>query len=387
MGDDRPRSGRCGWAWRVAGGGYTSRHPSRRGARPMSVIEIETLLGEIEATAPCGEDLEYDPELAELEAAAQETPERQYGDTIIPAQPPDWRAVKQTALSLFGRTRDLRVAVALARASLHVDGLPGFAAGLGVVEGLLERYWDGVYPLLDPEDDNDPTLRVNVLVALCDQEATLRGVREMPLVNSRALGRFSLRDVQIANGLLAPLASDEPAELPTQSKIDGAFLDADLDELQATAAAVAAAIERAKRIEVVLTELIGVARAPDMSALAGVLKEIHQVLAQQLQKRGVGLIAEATADGTAAGESPAGAVTGPRLVAGEIGNRDEAVRMLDRICDYFERHEPSSPVPFLLKRAKKLVTKDFMAILNDLAPGGAEQATLIFGLQGEEPGE
>ncbi|HRC72097.1 MAG TPA: type VI secretion system protein TssA [Candidatus Competibacter sp.] len=353
----------------------------------MSVIEIETLLGEIEATAPCGEDLEYDPELAELEAAAQETPERQYGDTIIPAQPPDWRAVKQTALSLFGRTRDLRVAVALARASLHVDGLPGFAAGLGVVEGLLERYWDGVYPLLDPEDDNDPTLRVNVLVALCDQEATLRGVREMPLVNSRALGRFSLRDVQIANGLLAPLASDEPAELPTQSKIDGAFLDADLDELQATAAAVAAAIERAKRIEVVLTELIGVARAPDMSALAGVLKEIHQVLAQQLQKRGVGLIAEATADGTAAGESPAGAVTGPRLVAGEIGNRDEAVRMLDRICDYFERHEPSSPVPFLLKRAKKLVTKDFMAILNDLAPGGAEQATLIFGLQGEEPGE
>ena len=99
----------------------------------MSVIEIETLLDEIEATAPCGEDLEYDPELAELEAAAQETPERQYGDTIIPAQPPDWRAVKTTALSLFGRTRDLRIAVALARALLHVDGLPGFAAGLSVV--------------------------------------------------------------------------------------------------------------------------------------------------------------------------------------------------------------------------------------------------------------
>ena len=353
----------------------------------MSVIEIETLLDEIEATAPCGEDLEYDPELAELEAAAQETPERQYGDTIIPAQPPDWRAVKTTALSLFGRTRDLRIAVALARALLHVDGLPGFAAGLSVVEGLLERYWDSVYPLLDPEDDNDPTLRVNVLVALCDQEATLRGVREMPLVNSRALGRFSLRDVQIASGLLAPLASDEPAELPTQTKIDGAFLDADLDELQATAAAVAEAIERVKRIEVVLTELIGVARAPDMSALAGVLKEIHHVLAQQLQKRGVGLIAEATADEMADGESLAGAAAGQRWVVGEIGSRDDAMRMLDKICDYFERYEPSSPVPFLLKRAKKLVTKDFMAILNDLAPGGAEQATLIFGLQGEESGE
>lgn len=350
----------------------------------MSVIDIEALLGEIATDAPCGEDLEYDPEFAELETLVQETPERQYGDTIIPAEPPDWRGVKKAASALFERTKDLRVAVSLARALLHTDGLPGFAAGLGVVEGLLERYWDSLYPLLDPDDDNDPTLRVNTVVALCDQEATLRGLRETPLVSSRALGRFSLRDVQIVNGLLTPVATDEQAELPTQAKIDGAFQDADLEGLQATAEAVSAAIERVVRIETVVTERVGVTQAPDMGDLAGVLKEIRQVLAEQLRRRGAGLADEVTDETT--GEGPAGA-TGQRLVVGEIGSREDAIRMLDKICEYFIHHEPSSPVPFLLKRAKKLVTKDFMAILNDLAPGGTEQAVLIFGLQGEDAGD
>ena len=117
------------------------------------------------------------------------------------------------------------------------------------------------------------------------------------------------------------------------------------------------------------------------------LKDIQQVLVEQLRRRGADLAA-ATPDALSeegAAASPAGA--GQRLVVGEIGSREEAIRLLDKISEYFERHEPSSPVPFLLKRAKKLVTKDFMAILNDLAPGGAEQAILIFGLQSGDSDE
>ena len=82
-----------------------------------------------------------------------------------------------------------------------------------------------------------------------------------------------------------------------------------------------------------------------------------------------------------------GAVAGQRLVVGDIASREDVIRMLDKICDYFSRYEPSSPVPFLLKRAKNLVTKDFMEIMLDLAPGGTEQANLIFGLQSESSSE
>ncbi len=80
---------------------------------------------------------------------------------------------------------------------------------------------------------------------------------------------------------------------------------------------------------------------------------------------------------------PGGGVVGQRLVVGEIASREDVIRMLDKICEYFNRYEPSSPVPFLLKRAKTLATKDFMEILLDLAPGGAEQASLIFGVHSE----
>lgn len=352
----------------------------------MSVIDVEGLLREVAADAPCGDDLEYDPDFAEMEKLAQETPERQYGDTIIPAEPPDWRGVGKAALALFERTRDLRVAVNLTRALLQTDGLPGFDDGLTLVEGLIERYWDGVYPQLDPEDDDDPTLRVNTIVALCDPETALRALRETPLVSSRALGRFGLRDIQIAAGALTPVVAGEQAELPTQAKIDGAFQDADLEDLQATALAVGNAMARVERIEAALTDRIGVTQAPDMSALTGVLKEIRQVLADQLRRRGAGagLAGEAATVEAADAGLPGGvAGEGQRLVVGEIASREDAIRMLDKICEYFDRHEPSSPVPFLLKRAKTLVAKDFMGILLDLAPGGAEQANLIFGIHSE----
>lgn len=354
----------------------------------MSVIDIEELLAEIAAAAPCGEDLEYDSAFAEMEKLAQETPERQYGDTIIPAEPPDWRGVRKIALALFKRTRDLRVAINLTRALLHTDGLLGFADGLALVDGLIERYWDAVYPQLDPEDDNDPTLRVNTIVALCDPETTLRALRETPLVNSRTLGRFSLRDIQIAAGVLTPVATDDQAELPTQAKINGAFQEVGLESVQATVTVVAEAMARVEQIEARLTDLIGVTQAPDMSALTGALKEIRQALAEQLQQQGAAPVDEAPAAETVAVSPVAGAASaGVRLAMGEIASREDVLRMLDRICEYFDRYEPSSPVPFLLKRAKKLVTKDFMAILRDLAPGGTEQVDLIFGLRDESAGD
>ena len=70
--------------------------------------------------------------------------------------------------------------------------------------------------------------------------------------------------------------------------------------------------------------------------------------------------------------------------AGVIRTREDVVRALDRICAYFESQEPSSPVPLLLRRARRLVSKDFMEILADIAPKGAEEAKLIGGLDREE---
>lgn len=350
----------------------------------MSVIDVESLLSEIAADAPCGEDLEYDSQFVEMEKQSQGTPERQYGNTLISAEPPDWREVSKAALDLLERTRDLRVAVYLTRALLNTDGLLGFADGLALLEGLIERHWEQVYPQLDPDDDNDPTLRINTIVALCDPETTLYDLRGAPLVNSRALGRFSLRDVQIAAGLLTPVTTDEERAPPNQDMINGAFQDAPLEDLQATAETVAMAFSRAERIEALLTDQVGVTQAPNMDALTVVLKEIRQVLNEQLQRRGVSVVGDVAEAGEGGTLEPGSGGAVQRMVVGEIASREDVIRTLDKICEYYSRHEPSSPVPFVLKRAKKLVRMDFMEILRDLAPGGTDQADLVFGLQPEE---
>jgi len=92
----------------------------------MSVIDIENCSRD-RRRRPCGEDLET-TRLRRMEKLAQETPERQYGDTIIPVEPPDWRGVRKLALTAWGRTRDLRCGVSDPRSAAR-RWPAGFADG------------------------------------------------------------------------------------------------------------------------------------------------------------------------------------------------------------------------------------------------------------------
>jgi type VI secretion system protein ImpA len=53
--------------------------------------------------------------------------------------------------------------------------------------------------------------------------------------------------------------------------------------------------------------------------------------------------------------------------------------VLDKICLYYERYEPSSPIPLLLQRSKRLVSANFMDIVRDLAPDGLSQVENLRG--------
>ncbi len=66
-----------------------------------------------------------------------------------------------------------------------------------------------------------------------------------------------------------------------------------------------------------------------------------------------------------------------------ISNRHDIIRILDQICQYYQTNEPASPVPLLLKRAKKLVDKDFIEIIKDLTPASIDQIKIISGLEEE----
>ena len=351
----------------------------------MSAIDLTRLLQEVAPNDPSGPNLEYDPAFGEVERIAQGKPEQVMGATVIPAEEPNWRELKTKTLALLGRSKDLRAGLHLTRALLRTDGFPGYADALGLLQGYVEKYWDSFHPLLDPDDGNDPTMRVNILVSLCDAETGLRAVRETPFVSGRTLGRFALRDVLVATGQLPAPATPQGGKPPaTLAEIDAAFMECDPADLKATTEAVAQSAERVGALEAKLTAHVGPTRAASFAELTKLLKSASQILAERLSRRGLGE-APGAAETTAPGAKPAaGAAAGPKPMSGEILSREDAIRVLDKVSEYFARNEPSSPVPLLLHRAKRLVSKNFMEIVKDIAPAGLAQVETVGGVKGSE---
>jgi type VI secretion system protein ImpA len=70
-----------------------------------------------------------------------------------------------------------------------------------------------------------------------------------------------------------------------------------------------------------------------------------------------------------------------------VRSREDVLRAIEQICAYYAAYEPSSPVPLLLKRCKRLVNKDFMDIVKDLAPDALSQIETIAGKPEAETSE
>lgn len=347
----------------------------------MAAIDFTAMLEPLSADEPCGPNLEYDAEFGAMQRAGQGKAEQQFGATTVAAEEPNWREMQEHALALQARTKDLRVAVDLARAALNTTGISAFCEALEMLAQWIDRYWDTLHPQLDPEDDNDPILRANTLSALVDPSATLNFLLRAPLVSSRAHGRFSLRDIMIAQGdTPAPAGMANP---PTTGAIDAAFADGDVAELQQLAARVSGAIAAVRQMMSSFNERTGAANGIQLSPLIETLVRIEGVLTQQLLRLGV----SSGESDAGAGETANGAPAKAAPADGEINSREDVVRMLDRICMYYARHEPSSPIPLLLRRAKRLTSASFMEILRDLAPAGIDQAETIGGPGGAENGE
>ncbi|MDD1021236.1 type VI secretion system protein TssA [Pseudomonas sp. TNT2022 ID1048] len=329
-------------------------------------MDVPMLLAAISATSPCGEDLEYDAEFLHLERAAQGQPERSMGDSILPAEPPDWRSVQQQSLDLLARSKDLRITHFLLQSTLALEGLPGLATSLDLINGLLRDYWAELHPRLDADDDNDPTVRINALAGLA-ADSTIGLLREAILTRSRTFGPVSVRAALNAAGLQhfsgESLGSDHLA---------GALQDSDPEHLEAIRHALSSARSAAESIEKQVSEQVGSASGVDLSALKQPLRLALQVLGQHAPQTSESPVDEpAEAPANEVGNAPvAPAAT---RISGEINSREDVLRSLDRLLAYYSRHEPSSPLPVLLNRAKNLVNADFAAIVRNLIPDGMSQ--------------
>jgi type VI secretion system protein ImpA len=340
------------------------------------MIDVEELLKPVSEKEPCGKDLSYDPGFLALDGLIAGKPETQFSA----AEEPDWKAVRDACLELFEQSKDLRVAVKLSLALVKLEGAVGLRDGLALLKGLLERYWAELYPKLDPEENNDPLERVNILSSLSTPLGTfgdplrfLQRLRQTPLANSPRMGWFSLADIA-GDKITLPNGQEKP--IASAGQIKAAFRDTKADELEGSGRAISDSIALAKEIDGFLTATVGAGQAADMGALMAVLTEIQKNLAPYMPK----IPGQAEVQSEHAGDGALETASG----SGAIQSRQDVVRVLDRICEYYARTEPSSPLPLLLRRAQRLAEMDFLQIVDELTPAMRAQLDPIVGARPAE---
>jgi len=353
-------------------------------------INVESLLSEVSAEAPCGEDLSYDNAFLALEGMLRTQSAGVVAGVEQEAEEPNWREVREKSLELLQRTKDLRIGVSLTLALLKTEGIPGLRDGLSLLRGLLERFWDHIYPKLDPDDNLDPLERINILQSLSpatvseqDSMKFKQRLAEVPLCNSARIGRFSLRDIQVAQGEIA-LPTDEADSAPNMSLIDAAFQDTATDELEAISRTTEEALAHLAGITTAFSTSATQGQSPDVVGLQAVLGSIHKWVQVYLAKRGLGGPA---AEGTSTEDAPMVSDQpgkGGFSFAGEIRSPKEALLAIEKVCQYFDRHEPSSPVPLLLRRAQRLVSKNFLEVIQDVCPDALGQIQMLGGTSSED---
>jgi type VI secretion system protein ImpA len=88
------------------------------------------------------------------------------------------------------------------------------------------------------------------------------------------------------------------------------------------------------------------------------------------------VLESATGSGDQQGNDGA-SVRGPQ--PGVLRNREDAIAQLLTVAAYVEKTEPTNPAPLLIRRAQRLMGKNFMDIIRDLASDGLGQVERIAG--------
>ncbi|NUS19538.1 MAG: type VI secretion system protein TssA [Mesorhizobium sp.] len=376
------------------------------------MIDLALWLNPLNGGNPSGEDLRNDPAFHELErlTEAQLKVSHDGNNTSQTTVPVDWAAVLEKAEELRPRGRDLRLLVLVTRALANEEGLAGLAQGLTLIARTFEQYWDTMHPSLRSGAPREAALRrINALLDLQNgQEGLLANLRQAVFFSPRAIGPISGRDLEQA-------AIDERVMLQEAASGLGAAEKAALTSahnqlLNRVRSGCAAQIDQAADA---MTSLLVVAHSA-ISALDTVdaalnpridgngatvpeLKRFLQRLLTTLERNSSAAAANGTAKtapqpaapastparnghGAETMASVANSVEASAGLPDRINSRDEVVKCLDLVVAFYDRTEPSSPIPHLARRVRRMVHMDFVELMEDLAPSGLKEFRQLAGV-------
>ena len=362
-------------------------------------IDIEDYLKPISEDEPGGEDLTYDIVMDEVEEARREDdPSLPRGEWTSEIKSADWRLVmKLTGDALVKRSKSMRMASCMTEALGRLHGLAGLAAGFQLIEALVSRFWDHLYPRIE---DDDPLERVSRLEWL-DRNLP-RTLALLPLADpggkdfglgqwheAQELENLARRDLSAAKLEEDEGKTSQEAFMKAVASTPADFYVALFEDLEVCKAAFAD-FNRAT------DEKLG-RDAPMFGEIRKLLDEIGDLVVRLGGEKGVSLGGDAgPGEGeTTDAESPvdaapaAAGTTRPAMASGQIASRAEALERLREIARFFRATEPHSPTAYLVERAVRWGEMPLERWLNEVIRDETTLSSLkdLLGIAGEPPPE
>lgn len=349
-------------------------------------IDIEALLAPIEGENPAGADIRSTTIIGELQNLRKSDDADNLGDWAPKeVKTASWpKSIKLAIDCLTTKSKNLDVAVFLCEALVNVHGLAGLRDGLRLVREMHLRYWDNMYPTIqkpqpaegeefdDYDDDNPLDVRA-AAVAKIDGwvPAPVNFIKvTKPTPGSTAL---TMADWKKANHLdnLARMGDDaskkaydeEIAEgKPTGEVFRKAVAGSPLTFYKNLVEDLDACLEEQTQLNQLLEERYYDAEDPPRLTKVGEILTDVDTLVSDIEKT-VGKLREKPEEAAEGGEAVAEgeeggmvvqgtrvAFTGPGIPTNPV-DRNDAVRRLQAVAQYFRQAEPHSPVTYLVDRA------------------------------------
>src|SRR5579883_1770398 len=315
-------------------------------------LNLEELLTPIPGENPSGADLRYEPVYDEIKEARRQEDEAPQGQWERARKTADWPLVLRLCSNVLAKqSKDLQIAAWLLEALLKLEGYAGLRAGLDLICGLLDKFWDTLYPAIE---DGDVELRAAPLSWIGVKLDI--AVRSVPLVRA-GYDFFKYNESQVIVGYEATTEPDRRQQREAaiaEGKLAGEEWDKAFEETpkayyKQIVADLSASLNRIAEIEQ-MQERFGDAM-PNFGPTRKALEEVHAVAASLLKKKleidPDPVEAEAEAGG--AEQAPAEAAPAGTLTVEPV-SRDDAITRLISAARYLRASEPFNPASYLILR-------------------------------------
>jgi len=326
-------------------------------------LDLGRLLAPVSDDNPTGPDLAYDPARYEIEQAFETAVSIDASGVEAQASDVDWRAIITRIVEQSDRTKDIWLAIYLCRAGARAGQLETVETGARYLAGLLEAYWPTLHPQLE---DYGFQGRKGPCDSLAGIAQFIIPLRKITLISHPRLGDYSIDDFERFR-----LGGEGE---PGYGMFRAALEDVSQEGLDEIIQRLNAIEDGLRRVDLVLT-----AHADEGGGTN--LKTTYEALGQM--RRAVQAFGSRPIESEIEEPSTPPDVASPSFshptppTGGRLETREDVVRALEAVGDYYRRKEPGHPVLALLQRAREWVGLDFMAILEDIAPGSLDEARTV----------